>query len=105
MRAVVSAPWRVLLPPQFLRLTTIGRMACSARQVRGLHPRGGQERQQVVAFAGDVLDEATVGLVGRLRLAERIDPLGQLGDRGVRLLAAQLLAADQQRSRDVAQGE
>ena len=32
MRAVVSAPWRVLLPPQFLRLTTIGRMACSARQ-------------------------------------------------------------------------
>ena len=29
----VSAPWRVRLPPHTLRMTTAGRMACSARQL------------------------------------------------------------------------
>ena len=39
----VSAPWRVRLPPQTFRMTTAGRMACSARPVGRVDRRVPQE--------------------------------------------------------------
>jgi hypothetical protein len=57
----VSAPCGVRLPLQCLRLTTAGRIACSARQLVAATPGVVRKAQQVLALVGEVLEQLAVG--------------------------------------------
>ena len=66
----MSAPLRVRLPPHTLRMTTAGRMACSARQVGGVDRRVPQEEEHGREFVGEVLGEA-LGVFQRWRRVDQ----------------------------------
>ena len=53
----VSAPRRVRLPPHTLRMTTAGRMACSARQFGGVERGVPQEEEHGQEFGDQVIGE------------------------------------------------
>ena len=72
----VSAPLRVRLPPHTLRMTTAGRMACSARQFGGVDRRVPQKGEDGGKFDGQVGGEA-LGVVQRRRVVDEPAELGE----------------------------
>ena len=71
----MSAPWRVRLPPQTLRVTTAGRMACSARQL--VASIDGSHRKANVAANSRSRGGEAVGGVQRRRFVDQPTELGE----------------------------
>jgi hypothetical protein len=82
----VSAPARVRLPPQLLRVTTAGADGLFGAPVGGLHAGQAQEPEQVLAFAGEVVEQPAVGWVaggpGHQLVELRAEAVGLAGQGG-----------------------
>ena len=96
----VSAPFLVRLPPHTWRMTTAGRMACSAPPVGGVDRRVSQEGEEGAEFAGQVRGEA-LGVVVRRRVVDQAAELGEQATAG----GSQTVVADTTSVAPVAQRE
>jgi len=90
IRPWVAAPRQVRLPPETLRTTTAGRMACSPRQL--VAPTSGCWRKVKRASRSAVrcFDQSAVGIVGVGGFGEQLDPLSEVGDDGLALALGQV---------------
>jgi len=88
--AWVAAPRQVLFPPQTLRFTTAGRIACSARQFVASTPSLCEEGEQGLFLGVEVLCELAVLVVGLSVVGEHRDALCEVGHDGLSLLFAEI---------------
>ena len=79
----MSAPWRVRFPPQTFRVTTAGRMACSARPVGRVDGRVPEKGEYGRELGVEMRSEA-LGIVERRRRVDEATEAGEqaTADRG-----------------------
>src|SRR6266851_7892880 len=77
----VAAPSQVKFPPQDLRFTTRGLIACSAFQLHASTSPRAKEGEQVGTLVGKMLEEPHVGSVVVAPGEQGVHPLLQRGDR------------------------